>query len=249
MAEIAEKLKALNLTVEQYESLTDDDLTEELIDELRFIGCDPPPLVVKKKWTKRKRFADLTPMHRTLVNMAALGKTPTVIAAETGMSRQNISTVLNREDMRALIAHKQEMLFQNDVKGYIKTLMTKSYGVFEEILDNALGEVKPSVRLEAAKYVLDHTAGKATQTHEIKGNLLGDLIQTLDSARNVTAQIAATPDEPSYVDLSVDEIVVEEKTEKAKANLVPLKDEMDELVAQLVPDEFTVGKRDNGKKP
>lgn len=251
MAEPQNKLDLIEMSLETYESLTDDTITDEQLGDLRYIGSDPPPLLSKKKWNKRVGEKDIPYRHKTVIHMAAQGNNYAAIAEQTGYHIGTVQQIVALPGYKERIAHKQSIIFQNDAKGQFKALFMKAYGVVDEILTDPLGEVKPSVRLEAAKYILDHVAGKADQkvTHEV--SLLGNLMSELDRAKDVTPQLLATPIEPSYVDVPVDEVEVETKTEMAKAVLGtkiasgPAEDdiELDSLVDDLVPNSFTVGKR------
>jgi DNA-binding CsgD family transcriptional regulator len=247
LAELDEKLAEIGLTQSEYEALTDETITQDQITDLKEIGCESPPLVVVKKWAKRVKEKSLTPIQTKIVHLTCLGQTPQAIASQLGITPNYVYVFLRREDVKLRVAHKQNLMFANDAKGYIKTLLNKAYSTIDNILENEDGEAKPSVRLEAAKYVLDHVAGKANQTVQHNITVLTDIMNALDRAKDVTPQkvieIQATPSEPDYVSSNPDEVLVEENAEKAKASLEPLRDEMDKLVDLLVPDEFVVGKR------
>jgi DNA-binding CsgD family transcriptional regulator len=247
MAELDEKLAEIGLTQSEYQELTDETITPDQITDLKEIGCESPPLVVTKKWAKRVKEKSLTPIQTKIVHLTCLGQTPLAIADQLGVSSNYVYIFLRRDDVKLRVAHKQNLMFSNDAKGYIKTLLNKAYATIDGILENEDGEAKPSVRLEAAKYVLDHVAGKANQTVQHNITVLTDIMNALDQAKDVSPkkvlEIQATPLEPEYVDSNPDDVLVEETVEKAKVNIEPLRDEMDKLADLLVPDEFVVGKR------
>jgi len=139
-----------------------------------------------------------------------------------------------RPEIKALVMHQQDRMFSGNVKGQIKTLMGKAFGVVEHILDDS--DEKSSVRLEAAKYVLDQVVGRSTQKVEVSGNLLIDIMTQLD-------QIKATPVEPDYVQLNPTVVETEEAVATAKEILARPKGDMDSLVESLVDSSFVVGKR------
>jgi hypothetical protein len=223
----SDKLKLLGLSEDEWIHLTDLTITDNMIADMRFYGCSRPPLITPDKWGKEVREYEMTPRQKRVIYLSAMGRTPIQIAEELGYSNAGVTNILRKPGVQERIAHQQSVIFQNDMKGWIKTLMTKSYGVIDEILTDH--DEKSSVKLEAAKYVIDHVVGKATQNVEVSGNLLGDLITQLDEIKN-------TPIEPSYVAIPVDAGLADATAEKA---LVA----MDDLVSQLIQTEHTVGKR------
>lgn len=241
-----EKLEPYGFTAETYVQLNDQTMTDEQMGDFKFIGLPKPPLVSDERWGKRER--ELTPRQKKVINLLAMGKRNIEVAEETGYTIDGITKILQIPGVRERVAHRQEMLYQHDVKGHIKLLMNKAYGVVESILEDH-GE-KSSIRLEAAKYVIDHVVGKAGQTITVKGNLLSDLMTKLDQARDVTLDV---PDEPEYTQIQIDGSVADLAAEIAKNNLANVQsnidnfveqtDEFDQLVENLVEKDFVVGKR------
>jgi len=139
-----------------------------------------------------------------------------------------------------MVASKQAGLFENNAKSYMKTLMNKAFGVVEDLLETA---EKDSVRLEAAKFVIDHVVGKAVSHHEVKGTLLVEVMNKLDSMKNVGPTLLATPVEPEYVDVATDPVVVAENAATAKQLVGPVRDAVDTFMESLDFDTSVVGVR------
>jgi hypothetical protein len=234
------KLETIGMTEEEYLALSDTTLGDDLLGELRFCGFEKPPRVSDEAWNRRIGEAELSPRQKKVVYLAALGRSNSAIAEELNYDIATVQRIISLPGVRSRIAHKQEMLFQNDVKGHVRTLMNKAYGTLDEILSN--DEEKASVRLEAAKYVIDRVAGKATQTVDVKVSLLGEFMRKLDSQEREVQGILNTPVEPEYVEAEVTESV-EPVVATAKESLVEVKEDMDNLVDQLVQSDFVVGKR------
>lgn len=207
-----EHLHTLNLTRELYLDLTDDLCREDLVRDLKFAGIPKPPLVSDAHWAGRAK-QHLTPRRKQAIYLAAMGKSLAFIAEELDYNYASLVRFLNEPDISQIVAHKQEMIFQNNAKGRIKSMMSDAYGVVEHILKDP--QEKSSVRLDAAKYVIDHVVGKSTQAIEVKGNLLSQFMSQLDQV----------------IDATNNNVVEENKSE------------MDNLVSQIVKTEFIVGKR------
>lgn len=225
-------LVAVGITKEQYVELTDETCREELLKDLKFSGVPKPPLVSDAHWAgKVKR--TFSARRKQAIYLAAMGKSYRFIAEELDYEYDSLVRFLNEPDVVQVLAHKQEMIFQNNAKGKIKTMMADAYGVVEYILRDP--QEKSSVRLDAAKYVIDHVVGKSAQAIEIKGNLLGDLLTQLDQM----VKTAVEPEEPK-----VEVIDVVATTPVAIATPVAEeRPDMDNLVNQIVKTDFVVGKR------
>ena len=238
------RLAACDMTLSEYESLTDEEFTDIEHKALRENKVPKPPKISDSRW---KQPLELTPRHKMVIHLAAMGKNHATISAETGMSQGRVGTFLAAKDIKALVAKKQNNIFENDAKDYMKVLMNKAYAVFEEILD-PYSDAKPSVRLEAAKYVTDHVIGKSAQIVEHRSSVLSEFLQRLDSekeAKAITmARITNMPDEPEYVDNVVDAEIIADEVATAKKILETNKDAMDTLVDSLIGDGLVVGKRD-----
>lgn len=235
-------LVAIGLTKEQYVELTDETCREELKGDLKFAGIPKPPLVSDKWWNGGKPGVTMTPRRKQAIYLMALGKSYGFIAEELDYNYNTLVKFLNEPEVQQLIAHKQEMIFQNNAKGRIKSLMSDAYDVVDYILKDR--NEKSSVRLDAAKYVIDHVVGKSAQAIEIKGNLLGDLLSQLDELTKMAAK-DELPKVESVIDVtpSLPEAPPATETVVVSAPLAEERPDMNNLVSQLVKTDFVVGKR------
>lgn len=230
-----EPLDSIGLDRETYEKLTDDTLSDEMMAELKYSAIPKPPFVSDERWNKYSTLEKkLSPRHRQVVRMLALGKHPSVIQSELDMTDRAYYHLVGRPEIKALVLHQQDRMFSGNVKGQIKTLMTKAFGVVEKLLDDP--DEKSSVKLEAAKYVLDHVVGRSAQKVEVTGNLLVDIMSQLD-------RVKETPIEPEYTKLQPTLVEIEKPVATAKELLASNKSDMDSLVESLVDSSFVVGKR------
>lgn len=241
-AKLEKVLSALGITLSEFNELTDELITDKQILEIKrtlSVTGGKPPLVSNSRWAE---VFEITPLYNKMIMLAAMGKRPNVIAEELDLSAVRIARLLNSPYVKQKVAAKQDSLFEGGAKMHMKVLINKAFGVFEEILENA--DEKSSVRLEAAKYVIDHVKGKAVQTHEVRGSLLADLITKIDNEK-IVHEIRETPEEPEYVDVSVNEAEVVEDSATALKLLAPVRDDMDTLVDSLISNKgFVVGKRE-----
>lgn len=226
----------------EFQALKDEDLTDELFRRMKKAGTPKPPLVAERVW---KDTREMTPEIGFLVNAAALGKPPHMIAASMDKSVTWVRMKLESHFVQTKILKKQSNMFDDSAKSMVRALFHKAYGVIEEILDST--DAKDSVKLEAAKYVIDHNIGKATQVVEHQGSILSDFMRKLDDEKDVTgsalAKIAATPEEPEYAGKDVDPVVAAEAAATAKKMLEKPNDDMDTLVDKIIQGEYVVGRR------
>lgn len=197
-------------------SLTDDNITDQTISELKSQGVTRPPNVSFNRWTQP---FDLSPRHLMIIQLTVMGLTPKQVASELGYSTGRMDQLLKMPKIKAAVDKKRDEYF-GDSKKTVKALVAKAYKVVDGILDDE--NEKSSVRLDAAKYVIDQTVGKANQSVTVSGdNLLVDFISKLDQAAKVMRDVAAT-----------------------EGNLLAAPaDPMDALVDDIIDAEFVVGKR------
>ena len=132
-----EPLDSIGLDRETYEKLTDDTLSDETMAELKYSAIPKPPFVSDERWNKYSTLEKkLSPRHRQVVRMLALGKHPSVIQSELDMTDRAYYHLVGRPEIKALVLHQQDRMFSGNVKGQIKTLMTKAFGVVEKLLDD-----------------------------------------------------------------------------------------------------------------
>lgn len=237
-------LEAAGLTLAEYDGFTDELITDHEIDLLQKHGIKRPPNVRVARWNQPRV---LTPRHKKIIHLAAMGKTTKQIAEEVGMNSETISTLIHSPLFKQKISKAQDSIFNDNARAYVDVLMNKAFGVIEGILEDH--DEKSSIRLEAAKFVIDHKIGKAKQTVEHEGSsLLVQFITKLDDER-VVKQIQNTPIEPEYVALEVPKEKADEAAATALKVLEKPADAMDNLVESIIGTDFVVGRRDtNGSQ-
>lgn len=162
--------------------------------ELRSGGF-PKPIGVP--WAHWFSPIELSPRQELVIYLAANGWGPKRIAEEIGITKERVGAILKTPGVRDLVALKQQEIYGNQPKERLRNMTNKALDTLDEILNNE--QEKSQLKADVAKYVVDQGVGKPTQTHEVKGNLLSELIMRLDNdkSREVvqeTEKLAKPPD-------------------------------------------------------
>lgn len=195
-----------------FDDLTDETITTDLMDEMKALGLPKPQNVSFAKWIGPR---DHKHRHELIIRLAAGGMTNVQIADEIGMSAARVGIVLAQPANKAKVKAVQEQLWGENVKKRMQTIASKALDTVEEIMNNK--QERGATRLQASTYVLDQAVGKAQQTVNVQGSVLGELIHRIDTmaVRDVAPLNAL--DAPQ--------------------------DTMDNFVNDLIPDQMTVGKK------
>lgn len=146
----------------------------------------------------------LSPRHRRLALLAAQGMTNKKIAEDLGYSESRVSVLLGHSKIREEIQRNQERQWEEGIGQRLKALADVAVNTLVEILFDRTGRVRPSQKLEAAKFIIEKIDGKPVTKIEGGENLLSVLMDRLDSLKgagrnNVPAAPAAerTPESQS----------------------------------------------------
>lgn len=190
---------------EELALLTNETITQEQIDAIKHAGLPKPDQITWEVWNAPRKISG---RHEYIIMMSASGMTPKQICREVDMTELRIRSLVKIPKFARMIRQKRDELFGSDAKAHIKALVSKAVGVVEDTLDDK--DEKGTVRLDAAKYVIDHTVGKATQTVEVGGNLLVDLVSRLDKeSRDVSPANKSLATTKDSLDNFVDGIITE----------------------------------------
>jgi hypothetical protein len=169
------KLNELGYEWDEFLTLKCEDITQEVLAHLKQNDIPKPPNVTHATWLTPINF---TRRHQKIVQGAALGHTVERIAEDTGYSVVAVKTYLRSEIFKKKIAKKQESYIEGQMRTSMKILFNKAFSTVDEILDNK--EEKTSVRLDASKFVIDHTLGKAPQSIDMQSSTLAEFMRKLD---------------------------------------------------------------------
>lgn len=116
--------------------------------------------------------------------LIASGNSNKKIAQSLEISPTTVSNYLKLQDAEERITYHRERLYGKSVKSRLEGLAHRALDTIEATIDGK--DIKPETKFNAATYILDHTIGKAKQTVEHKGDLLGELMERINSGRVVS---------------------------------------------------------------
>lgn len=157
----------------------------------------------------------LSPRHRKLAELLAQGKSNAQIKELLGYSDSRLSILKHSDPIKEEVRRIMDSVLELDVKARIRRLANPALDVLEEAIRDRTNRFSPKERIEVAKYLADHAAGKAVQKHEVSGGVLLGVMDKLDSMRNsakglheAKSWIDVTPEPPK-----LDEMTPEQKEE------------------------------------
>lgn len=198
--------------------LTDETITQDQINEMKRMAFPKPGGV---SWLRWQRVQDVRTEHEHMIHLASSGLPQHQIAEITGYGQPHISKVLRAPDVKDRINQEVEKIYGADHKQAIKSLAMKAVGVADDVLSFG----KESEKASMAKWVLEHSVGKAEQkTTEVKTSL-----------SQVIIKIEQMEKEKQLRDVGSG------IGELAKSN-----DPFDTIIDKIIPKGMVVGKRSNG---
>lgn len=198
----------------EFDELTDDTITHDMIDELKAIGIPKPANVSWGKWVGPK---DHSHRHDLICALAALGRTNNQIAEEIGMTAARVCIILQQQEIKTKIKTMQNNEFVNEARKRIESSLGKALDLLEEQMDNKQEASK--IRQTAAIYIIDQGIGKSKQEVTHSGTVLGEFMHKLEQVTSHALDV--TP-----------------KNLLAESN-----NPIDAFIVENVPDSVKVGKR------
>lgn len=187
------------------EPLNDQNITQEQINEMKMLGMERPPGVSSERWW---RIQTVRFEHEHMIHLAASGIPQWMIAKQTGYDPQMVSKVLNTPEVKVKVQEKIQEIYGADHKKAVKDLGLKAISVVSEVLDNG----KESEKASMAKFVVEHSIGKASQDIQVTKTSLTEVIVKIDQMRtdqlrDVGSNQALLPKPPDPFDTVIDEII------------------------------------------
>lgn len=198
--------------------LTDENITQEQINEMKMLGMDKPPLV---SWDRWQRIQDVRHAHEHMILMAASGMGPKVIAEQLGYDYGHVAKILRVPEVKEKVSKTIADIYGTDIKKALKDRNLKAIAV----VDDVLTEGKENERAAMAKWVLEHTIGKASQDIQVTKTTLIEFIHKADSIKENQLR-------------DVNQIA---------ESLPKVKDHFDTIIEQVIPQGMVVGKRSGGE--
>jgi predicted transcriptional regulator len=183
--------------------LTDENITQDQINEMKMLGIPKPDTVSWERW---QQLQTVRHEHQHMIHLAASGVPQKQIAEILGYTNASVSKILNTPEIKQKVNAEVVSIYGEDHKKALKHRAMKAIGVVDEVLESG----KESEQAAMAKWVLEHSIGKAQQVVEHKGTILSDVmikIEQLNQLRDVTDSQALLTKTPHKFDTILEQIV------------------------------------------
>lgn len=198
-----------------------EDWDREVLREMKRLGMPKPQGCPNSLWAEPK---ELNHRHDEIMTLMLNGRSKKFIAEHIGMDYQYLITITNsplfEQTYKELRAERNEL----PEKKRLHKLFGPALTVVEDVMSNV--DEKGSVRLDAAKYVIDQSVGKSQQQIEVKGSILAEVIHSLDQLKSMRDVTGAT----------------------SQPALDKPKTAADTFIEDFIPDNFAVGQRGTGEE-
>ncbi len=185
--------------------LTDENISQEQINEMKMLGLERPPGVSSERWHRLQN-------HRIeydhIIRLAAAGTPQWKIAEAVGYDQAHVSKVLNTPAVREKIEQEVRDIYGTDWKASLKDRNAKAVGVVDEVLETGNTKEKSNM----ARWVLEQTVGKASQEIIEKKTSLTELIIKIEQMeqnklREVGSSSALLPSSPDPFDTIIEQTI------------------------------------------
>lgn len=194
--------------------LTDENITQEQINEMKMLGMYKPDTV---SWDRWQKIQDIRYEHEHMIHLAASGIPQQEIADMLGYDNLHVSKILRTPEVKAKVEEQIVKIYGEDIKKALRDRARKSIGVVDKILV----EGKEAEQASMAKWVLEHTVGKASQEVNVHKTTLSQVILQIDQMKQNQLRDVGSMTE----------------------HLQKPKDHFDTIIEQVIPSGMVVGKR------
>lgn len=132
--------------------------------------------ITKKIWQKPKKLSN---RHEEVIHLAVLGRSNAQIAAALGFTPQHIAKLMRSTLFQEKVKAERETRINSIVREKISGLSGLAIDSIELVLSSP--DEKGSVKMDAAKFILEQIVGKAKGTDEPKTTNLVQFIQMIDA--------------------------------------------------------------------
>lgn len=135
----------------------------------------------------------LSPRHRKLAEYLAQGRTNVEISQLLGYSQSRVSILKHSGPIKEEVRRIMDSTLEADVKSRIRSLANPALDVLEETIRDKTNRYSPKEKIDVAKYLADHAAGKSVQKHEVVGGMIVRVMDQLDSLKASGKGLEAIP--------------------------------------------------------
>lgn len=125
----------------------------------------------------------LSPRHRRLCQLAAMGSSNASICKELGFSSSRMSILLKNPYIAAEVRRLQDKIFEGTIQERMKALTDPALNNIEMVLKDRTNRVKVSEKLSASQWVIEFNGGKPVQKVDIGENTLSHIMDKLDAIK------------------------------------------------------------------
>lgn len=180
--------------------------------------------------------------HETLAHMAAAGMSNAQIARDLGLTPSRVSVLLSNTKIKDRMNLIRDKYWGANITQRFQHAVPRAMDVVDEILapdtPQSPNKHRPQLRAQTATWVLEKVTGKAVQSINHSGNLIGQLIDQLDArsaGHRPGVDNASAPGATSPI-IDVSPAPPEPQAEEPK-------DPLAAFVAEYVPTGTRVGKK------
>ena len=126
----------------------------------------------------------LSPRHRRFCQLVAEGRTGPEIKTELGYSTSRVTALKGNHLIRTEIDRLTEKIYEETISTRLKSFSESALNNISMILNDKTNRMKTSEKMALSQWVIEKIDGKATQKTDIGENLLGVLMDRLDSMKS-----------------------------------------------------------------
>lgn len=162
--------------------------SQEILWDMRRNGMPKPSHVPMHLWNNLQKISF---NHENVADLMLLGHTKKEIAEKLGLSASGVSLETRTPTFKAYYAERRRERQRELSRDGITDLLDVAIDTAGEIMQKA--DAKDATRLDAAKYIIDQSLGKAKQEVKVEStNLLAATIARIDELKKLPA--SATPE-------------------------------------------------------
>jgi len=156
----------------------------------------------------------LTARQREVCRMHVAGFKQTEIAEKLNYTQPHISRILTCTKGKAEVERIFDKAFELSVADRVKILSTPALDVFEDILTSEDPEIKPQLKLDAAKWIAEKISGKAKQEVEFQGSIAVSILDRVKELQQSGQIIDVTQQSRPEATEETKELTEQEKDRK-----------------------------------
>ena len=135
-------------------------------------------------WIENVDGESLSARHREVARMIAKGMRNKDVCLRLGYTPGRISILMRNPKIREEVLRFQDRIFDKELSGRMDEIGPDAMDIIERAIRSET-LLKPSERVETAKWAMEKLTGKAVQKHELESGTLGRLIDKLDSMKDL----------------------------------------------------------------